>query len=227
VSLDLLERRKTVAQQPPPQPVQAWFCSPIQMALYGDYQFPAGSLKLAASLDSTTAGVYVVCCDEGTLSDPMFRVDTPKRTPAQDVLEVRFLTGLKWDEVGELFGVSRRAVHHWVNGEGMRADNILFVREVLSQVQTLRRESSDETRLALLTPTPLGRPLDLLKASRWGDAHLAMRLVPSISVPPSPHPDPTQLHPVHYLGALTDRPMPSSGRAAPGRSRRIPRRRPR
>jgi hypothetical protein len=196
-------------------------------AFYCDDQCLSGVFKLAASLGSTTAGVYVVCYDEGTLSDPVFRVDTSKRTPSQDVLEVRFLTGLTWDELGELFGVSRRAVHHWANGEGMRTGNILFVQKMLRLVRILRRESSDETRLALLAPTSLGRPIDLLKASRWGDAHIAMRLIPSISTPPSPHPDPTQLHPTRYLGALTDRTVPPSGRAVPGRSHRIPRRRPR
>ena len=31
-------------------------------------------------------------------------------------------------------------------------------------------------------------------------------------------------HPVAFLGALTDRPVPTSGRATPGRSRRVGRR---
>jgi hypothetical protein len=109
----------------------------------------------------------------------------------------------------------------------MRTDNILRVQEMLRQLSRLRRESSAETRLALLTATPFGRPLDLLKASRWSDAFVAIRSIPPIRVPSFSHPDPTQLHPSAYLSALTDSAVPPSGRAVPGRSRRIPRRKPR
>jgi DNA-binding transcriptional regulator YiaG len=229
VSLDLRERPETDARPPAEHILPSQLYTPIRVppVLYGVGLFASGGLEFSTSIGATTTGAYVMYCDAGTLSEPVRRLDVPKRTSAQDVLEVRFISGLTWGELGELFGVSRRAVHHWATGERMRTDNILLVQEMLRQVRRLRQESSAETRLALLTPTPLGRPLDLLKGSRWSDACAAMRLVLPIRLPSLPHPNPTQLHPAAYLGALTDRPVPPTGRAVPGRSRRIPRRSPR
>jgi transcriptional regulator with XRE-family HTH domain len=147
----------------------------------------------------------------------------PPRTTAHDVLEIRFLSGLTWEELGELFGVSRRSVHNWANGEALKADNIILVGEALQAVKELRRASSVETRLALLSRLPSGeRPLDLLRARRWQDAIAAIKALPAIPVPPSIS-DPSLLHPTAYFGALSDRPASTSGQIIRGRSRRIPR----
>jgi DNA-binding transcriptional regulator YiaG len=162
----------------------------------------------------------------GTQAEPEYRLVTPQRSsPARDVLEIRFISGLTWGELAELFSVSRRAVHNWANGDAMKPDNILLVRNMLTYMQLLRRASSAETRLALLAERPSGeRPIDLLKAGRWADAIAAVQGVPRINLPASPHPDPQQGHPVAYLEARIDTPGSTSGPAVPGASRRMPHR---
>jgi transcriptional regulator with XRE-family HTH domain len=219
MNLELLER--TEAKPSPPRAAHHPTYVPVHLPCAFWLQ---GSFDIGVTITSTGGEQFALLCDAGTLSDPSCRVDVPKRTPARDLLEIRFLTGLTWAELAELFGVSRRAVHHWANEEPMKHDNVLLVRETLRHVQRLRRLNSAETRLALLTPTPSGRPLDLLKACRWGAAIAAMQSIPTIDIPPSPHPDPAQRHPATYFGALVDRPIPPSGRPVSGRSRRITRR---
>ena len=194
----------------------------VLSALYSD------TPNLASVVTSTSATYDVFYIDAGTQADPVCRLHVPAaypaRTTADDVLEIRFLSGLTWEELGELFRVSRRSVHNWANGEALKPDNIILVGEVLRTIKELRRPSSTETRLALLFPLPSGqRALDLLRAGRWAEAVAAVKGLPPIPIPASPHPDPNQPHPTAYFGALTDRPAPTSGRIVPGRTRRFPR----
>ena len=184
-------------------------CLYIAPAFYDEY-FDTGS----------TSSSYDPCVIYAGTSASFGGLITPRRNTAQDILEIRFLSGLTWEELAELFGVSRRSVHNWANGGPMKPENITLVRHVLWAIKELRRESSVETRLALLTPLPWGeRPLDLLRARRWLDAIAAVRALPRISVPPYSFDAP---HPTTYFGALTDS-APTSGQVIPGRSRRIPR----
>jgi hypothetical protein len=181
-----------------------------------------GSWNVGTTIASTTAAYDVLVVDAGTQADPLCRLIVPQRSPARDVLEIRLLSGLTWEELGELFHVTRRSVHNWASGAELKAENILLVRDVLRAIRQLRRASSAETRLALLAIPPSGRrPLDLLKAARWADAIAAVHGWPPIPVPTSAHPDPQQRHPTAYFDALTDRPHPPTGRAVRGRSRRM------
>src|SRR5262249_36639210 len=106
------------------------------------------------------------------------------------------------------------------SGEIPKPGNIARLRDALCAMRRLRRPSSTETRLALLTYLDGKTPFDLLKSQQWVSAIAAMEKVPPIPLPPSDHRD---MHPVAFLGALTDRPAPTSGRIFAGRSRRIPR----
>ena len=220
MALELLDIPATNAQAPMRGPVRR----PVQanMPIYHHGGFP-----LETVIASTTAGYYVHYVDVGTLADPVCRllvpVDYPPRTSAQNVLEIRFLSGLTWEELGELFRVSRRSVHNWANGEALRPDNVLLVGQVLAVIKDLHRPSSTETRLALLYRLATGeRPLDLLRTRRWQDAIAAVRALPAIPVPPSPHPDPTLQHPTTYFGARGDSPGPTSGRLVRSRRMRRP-----
>jgi hypothetical protein len=217
--LDLLEREHTDAGRRTRVRSAPW--PAIPPAFYG------GSFNLGSVIASTSPTYDVLIVYAGTSADPPCRLlvtdQNPPRTTAYDVLEIRFLSGLTWEELGQLFGVSRRSVHNWANGEALKVENIILVGETLRAIKELRRSSSVETRLALLSPLPSGkRPLDLLRAKRWQDAIAAVKALPVISVPPSA-PDPMQPHPTAYFGALTDRPAATTGQIIRGRSRRIPR----
>jgi len=160
----------------------------------------------------------------GTQSDPGGRLVLPERSHARAVHQIRLISGLTWQELSKLFGVSRRSIHNWANGEPLKTDHAQFVIDALRAIMILRRPSAAETRLVLLTYLPSGtRPLDLLAAKKWADAMAAAVALPSLQVPAGAHPDPLQRHPTTYFGAMTDRPVPS-GHSIPGRSRRVRRR---
>ena len=64
--------------------------------------------------------------------------------PRSESDEVRWLheqSGLTWEQLGRLFGVSRRTVHLWANGSGMNASN----REALYELVALVRSVQGET----------------------------------------------------------------------------------
>jgi len=214
----LRERDQTAAGRP----IEAKARNPL---FYG-YRpaFYGGSFELSFVVVSTSPDYDALICFGGTAADPVCRVllpnDYPSKTSADNVLEIRFLSGLTWAEVGELFGVSRRSVHNWANGETLKPENVILIREALRAIRTLHRLSSAETRIALLAPLPTGRRgLDLLRARLWPEAIAAVKALPAFPVPDSPHPDRALQHPTAYFGARGDSPGPTSGRLV--RSRRM------
>src|SRR5690348_926812 len=47
----------------------------------------------------------------------------PSETTREAILEIRRRAGLTWEELADLFDVSRRSVHHWANGKAVTADH--------------------------------------------------------------------------------------------------------
>ena len=41
----------------------------------------------------------------------------PAESTAEAIMEIRRRSGLTWQELGDLFDVSRRSIHHWANGK--------------------------------------------------------------------------------------------------------------
>ncbi len=66
-------------------------------------------------------------------------------TTKECVLEIKRLSGLTWDELGKVFGVSRRSVHNWAMGERLTAENSSKVRQVLANIRRLFQVSSSQT----------------------------------------------------------------------------------
>lgn len=69
---------------------------------------------------------------------------------AKRIAEIRALTGLTTDQVGRLFGVSRRSVHNWINGNAMAPQHEERAVRILSIVQVLPGTTPAERRAALL-----------------------------------------------------------------------------
>ncbi len=61
-------------------------------------------------------------------------------------------SGLTWEQLGRLFGVSRRAVHLWANGGRMNAGNAETLSDLVSIVRALPATSTNARRNSLLTP---------------------------------------------------------------------------
>lgn len=66
------------------------------------------------------------------------------------IVEVRALTGLTTDQVGRLFGVSRRSVHNWINGNAMAPQHEERAAKILSIIHILPGSTAAERRAALL-----------------------------------------------------------------------------
>jgi hypothetical protein len=79
-------------------------------------------------------------------------------------------TGLTWDQLGRIFGVSRRAVHLWASGGRMNSANLERLHEFYATVKDVAALSVDERRSKLLMPNRNGRSiLDEFRARNSGD----------------------------------------------------------
>lgn len=77
----------------------------------------------------------------------------------EQVVRLHEVSGLTWDQLARLFGVSRRAIHNWAAGSKLSARN----EEALGQVGALLEERRDfppaENRTWLLKGRPGGRSI--------------------------------------------------------------------
>jgi transcriptional regulator with XRE-family HTH domain len=81
----------------------------------------------------------------------------------ESIQEIKRLSGLTWEELGKVFGVSRRSVHNWAMGERLTAENAEKIRQVLANLHRLNRTNSHLTADVLRGTHVDGRPiLDIL-----------------------------------------------------------------
>jgi transcriptional regulator with XRE-family HTH domain len=66
------------------------------------------------------------------------------------IAELRRLSGLTWDQLANLFSVSRRALHFWASGKPMTPTNEEHLQRLLSVLRTIDRGSATENRRELL-----------------------------------------------------------------------------
>ena len=76
--------------------------------------------------------------------------DQARTIDQEEVLWVKENSGLTWDQLGKVLGVSRRAVHLWANGGRMNETNAEVLRNFAAAVAGRQGGSPDETRAALL-----------------------------------------------------------------------------
>lgn len=92
-------------------------------------------------------------------------------TTGEAILEIRRRSGLTWEELGDLFDVSRRSIHHWASGKVVSAKNDQLIRRTLTVIRQLDRGEAARTRAALLTTNDEGFAiLDFLKAGSLEEA---------------------------------------------------------
>ncbi len=121
-------------------------------------------------LDLGTSSVLRSFIDPGHgQGTPTYEAEATTNEPARNaILELRLLSGLTWDQLARLFGVSRRSVHLWVSGKPMSTQNEERLYQLLALLQEVDRGSADENRRLLLTPTDSGYlPIDLLAAGEF------------------------------------------------------------
>jgi len=91
------------------------------------------------------------------------------QTAAEALLELRRRSGLTWESMSSLFGVSRRTVHHWANGKAPSAQHEVQIRRTLDAVRHLDEGNRRATRDRLLTAADGLSPFDLLANRRYAD----------------------------------------------------------
>ena len=91
--------------------------------------------------------------------------------PAQDaVAELRRVSGLTWEQIAVVLGVSRRSLHFWASGKPMLPANEERLQRVLSVVRSVDRGSAAKTRRLLLSAGSGSEiALDVLAAARYDD----------------------------------------------------------
>ena len=119
----------------------------------------SATYSLHASFERTTAGLA------GQVNPG------PSETSGGTLLEIRRRSGLTWEELGYLFNVSRRSVHHWASGKTVSAKHDRLIRQMLAAIRHLDRGEAARTRALLLTTDAKGiAALDLLKAGLFEEA---------------------------------------------------------
>ncbi len=120
---------------------------------------PAGSDPTTTSTaphGSAAAWNAIASRAEGTASEPAGKALFPtvptasSPTTGQAVMEIRRLSGLTWEELADLFDVSRRSLHHWANGKTVTAEEDRTIRGTLAAIRHLHRGGQAGTRALLL-----------------------------------------------------------------------------
>lgn len=81
-------------------------------------------------------------------------VTETSRTDRDEISWIKANSGLTWDQLGKVFGVSRRAVHMWSNGGRLNESNARRLREFSAVVKELQSSipgtTPDDMRAKLL-----------------------------------------------------------------------------
>ena len=99
------------------------------------------------------------------------------------ITELRRRSGLTWEQLGELFGVSRRSVHFWASGKPLNAENEARVLNALEIIQRADRGDARSTRAALMEVHQDRSLFDLIGAQRFDEARARLTLPPIVPRP--------------------------------------------
>lgn len=115
-----------------------WLTAELPANLYSERSPLASSIAFACITDSAVEA-------------------PPQPSTAESVRKLHAISGLTWEQLARLFGVSRRAVHHWASGARMNALNEEQLIEMLDVISKLPSGSPTERR-SLILATPAEGP---------------------------------------------------------------------
>lgn len=147
------------------------------------------------------------------------------------VSELRRISGLTWEQLAGLFGVSRRSVHFWASGKPLNATNHERLMRVLDVVRYADRGVARNTRAALLDVREGTTAFEMLADQRFREARVALgrgrtRRVPVLTpLSAAAQTARKPLPPDELFDAKSDRVHEEPGRARGARTARGQRRR--
>ena len=148
-------------------------------------------------------------------------------TTGEAVLEIRRRSGLTWEELGDLFEVKRRSVHHWASGKPASAKHEQKIRRILAAIRRLDQGNQAATRAQLLSVDEGrgGTALDLFKQGRFEETEGRVDRTRASEYHPTPLSDTVQEArrppaPALLLEALQDRPVGPAQRVGGDRATR-------
>ena len=142
--------------------------------------YTQGSMAMWASISP---------CGERTAAGPIGQIDfVPAESTAEAIMEIRRRSGLTWEELGDLFEVSRRSVHHWANGKPVSAKHDRFIRRMLAAVRRLDQGERNRTRaLFMSVDQAMGvSTFDLLREGGFDEAMRRVDTVPAAELHHTP-----------------------------------------
>lgn len=100
------------------------------------------------------ARIYRIPAVAGVAVQPRTSDVRDLRSPADNIKALRELTGLTWEQIARLFGVSRRSVHHWAAGGKLSSGNEELLAEVVDLVRAIGASSPASVRHELFRMRP-------------------------------------------------------------------------
>ena len=85
------------------------------------------------------------------------------------IRDLRNISGLTWELLAKLLGVSRRTLHSWDNGHPMAVKNEDKLGRIMKAIKSLGKENVAKNRRLLLSTTNGQIPFDLLKEERFDE----------------------------------------------------------
>ena len=143
------------------------------------------------------------------------------------VSDVRRISGLTWNELGNLFHVSRRSVHFWVSGKPMKQKNYKFLMKLWDFVRTVDRGSARENRKAIFQTIENKTPFELMSKGKFPEAQKLLGPGPGRKEMPTPTPENQTMPqrppipPDQLVDAMGDRIHFTHGKGRPARTLRV------
>ena len=129
----------------------------------------SGAVQTPSRRTGATAGEAEAAAP-ARVEDVAGSTGTDRAAQAGGVRWLHEASGLTWEQLGRVFGVSRRAIHLWASGGRMNATNAELLGQLIAQVRALPGDA-DERRAALLAPNQDGSSMvDRFRARNRSDA---------------------------------------------------------
>lgn len=105
------------------------------------------SLAMVHAFEATNSRGWTLVCDTP---------EAPSLSPQEIIREVKRLSGLTWDNIAEIIGVSTRSVHLWLSGGQMAETKQQKVGSILSVLKYIDRGYGKVNRALILSASDEG-----------------------------------------------------------------------